>query len=332
MRNKTPSNEDLRVFGLVARKASFVAAAEALGASPAYVSKRIRVLEQDLGARLLHRTTRRVTLTDEGERVARWAQRILDDLDQLVQEVGGTRAEARGSLRVCSSFGFGRQQVAPALAALVAQHPRLQVRLELSDRLVDVAGEGFDLDVRVGDEIAPHLIARRLAANHRVLCAAPGYLAEHGTPRTPDELRQHECLVIKERDHPFGVWRLQCDGDGERALKVSGALSSNNGEVALRWALDGRGIVLRSVWQVAPLLADGALVQVLPGCRQPADVWAVYPLRLERSARLRAAVEGLEAWFRASGAAEGRWGAAVSGAPARSGRPPGGGTRSASRP
>jgi LysR family transcriptional activator of dmlA len=294
--NPSPSNDDLRVFTSVVLKSSFAAAAQDLGASPAYVSKRVRVLEEQLGTRLLHRTTRRVALTEDGERAYRWAQRILDDVDQLLQEVGGTRAQPRGTLRVSSSFGFGRRQVAPALSALTEHHPKLQVRLELFDRLVDVAAEGFDLDVRVGDEIAPHLIARRLADNHRVLCAAPGYLAQRGMPRTLDDLRGHDCLAIKERDHPFGVWRLRCDGR-EQTVKVSGPLSSNNGEVALRWALDGRGIVLRSMWQVAPLLAEGKLVQVLPGCLQPANVWAVYPVRLERSAKLRVAVEFLVQWF-----------------------------------
>lgn len=296
MNNPSPSNEDLRVFTAVVLKASFAAAAQDLGASPAYVSKRVQVLEAQLGTRLLHRSTRRVALTDDGERVFRWAQRILDDVDQLLQAVGGAKAPPRGTLRVCSSFGFGRQQVAPALGALTAQHPELQVRLELFDRLVDVAAEGFDLDVRVGDEIAPHLIARRLADNHRVLCAAPSYLARRGQPATLAELATHDALAIKERDHPFGVWRLQNQAETQ-TVKVSGPLSSNHGEVALRWALDGRGIVLRSIWQVAPLLAEGRLVQVLPGWTQPAAVWAVSPLRLEQSAKLRVAVEFLQAWF-----------------------------------
>lgn len=302
MFSPSPANDDLRVFTAVVQKTSFAAAAQDLGASPAYVSKRIRVLEEQLGTRLLHRTTRRVALTEAGERVYRWAQRVLDDVDQLLQEVAGTRAQPRGTLRVVSSFGFGRQEVAPALGALTERHPKLQVRLELFDRLVDVAAEGFDLDVRVGDEIAPHLIARKLAENHRVLCAAPEYLAQRGVPHVLADLKAHDCLAIKERDHPFGVWRLQCEGR-EQVVKVSGPLSSNNGEVALRWALDGRGIVLRSTWQVAPLLAQGKLVQVLAGCSQPANVWAVYPLRLERSAKLRVAVEFLVQWFQPSGTA-----------------------------
>lgn len=199
-----------------------------------------------------------------------WALRILDDMDQLLQEVAVTRREPRGLLRVSCSFGFGRQVVAPMLSRLVERHPGLQVRLEVFDRLVDVAGEGFDLDVRVGDEIAPQLIARRLADNHRVLCAAPAYLARRGAPRTLAELPGHDCLVIKERDHPFGVWRLR-SGAQEQAVKVRGPLSANHGEMAVQWAVDGHGIVLRSLWDVATLLhAWGNWCRCCPsGARRP---------------------------------------------------------------
>ncbi|MFE8644429.1 LysR substrate-binding domain-containing protein [Sphingomonas sp. NCPPB 2930] len=291
--HKQPANEDLRVFTVVARKSSFAAAAEALGASPAYVSKRIRLLEADLGVKLLHRTTRRVTVSEEGERVFHWAQRILDDVDQLMQEVAVTRRTPRGSLRICSSFGFGRRVLAPMVSELVGAYPELQVRFEVFDRLIDVAAEGFDLDVRVGDEVAPHLIARKLADNHRVLCASPAYLARRGTPRALADLAQHDCLAIKERDHPFGVWKLQAGGRGE-TVKVTGPLSSNNGDIVVPWAVDGHGIVLRSLWDIGPLLADGRLVQVLPDYRQAADIWAVYPSRLGVSAKLRVCVEFLQ--------------------------------------
>ena len=301
--HKNPSPDDLRVFTIVVRKASFAEAAQELGASPAFVSKRIRLLEEDLAVKLLHRTTRRVSVTEEGERVFHWALRILDDMDQLLQEVAVTRAEPRGLLRVSCSFGFGRSVVAPVLSQLVERHPGLQVRLEVFDRLVDVAGEGFDLDVRVGDEIAPHLIARRLADNHRVLCAAPAYLARRGTPRTLAELPGHDCLVIKERDHPFGVWRLR-SGAQEESVKVRGPLSANSGEMAVQWAVDGRGIVLRSLWDVGAQLQAGRLVQVLPQWQQEANVWAVYPTRLERSAKVRVCVEFLQEYFRAGGMAE----------------------------
>jgi LysR family transcriptional activator of dmlA len=288
-----PDLGDLRVFVETAKRSSFTRAAEALGASAAYVTKRVRMLEQDLGVKLLHRSTRKVVVTEEGERIYRWARQILDAVDGMVAEVDTSRAEPRGQLRICSSFGFGRNVVAPAISQLAARYPELNVRLELFDHLVDIAAEGFDLDVRVGDEIAPHLLARRLASNRRVLCAAPTYLARRGTPRALAELSGHDCLIIKERDHPFGVWRLR-DGPREEVIKVTGPLSSNNGEVVVQWAVDGRGIVLRSLWDVAPLLASGALVRVLPDYEQEANVWAVYPSRLSGSAKLRVCVDWLE--------------------------------------
>ncbi len=292
-----PSPEDLRVFTTVVRKASFAEAAAAHNASPAYVSKRIRLLEEELGVKLLHRTTRRVAVTEQGERVYHWAQRILDEVEHLLQEVDVTRRQPRGLLRVSTSFGFGRKVVAPALSQLIAQYPALQLRLEVFDRIVDVAAEGFDLDVRVGDEIAPHLIARHLADNHRVLCAAPAYLQRRGSPRTLDELAGHDCLVIKERDHPFGVWKLRA-GAQERSVKVTGPLSTNHGEMAVQWARDGHGIVLRSLWDVASDLQAGGLLPLLPEWRQEASIWAVYPTRLERSAKVRVCVEFLQEYFR----------------------------------
>ncbi|UUC92357.1 MULTISPECIES: LysR substrate-binding domain-containing protein [Comamonas] len=291
-----PSPEDLRVFTTVVRKASFAEAAAAHNASPAFVSKRIRLLEQELGVKLLHRTTRRVAVTEQGERVYHWAQRILDEVEHLLQEVDVTRRQPRGLLRVSTSFGFGRNVVAPALSQLIGQYPALQLRLEVFDRIVDVAAEGFDLDVRVGDEIAPHLIARHLADNHRVLCAAPAYVQRRGSPRTLDELAAHDCLVIKERDHPFGVWKLR-SGSQERSVKVTGPLSTNHGEMAVQWARDGHGIVLRSLWDVAADLHSGSLLQLLPEWRQQANIWAVYPTRLERSAKVRVCVEFLQEFF-----------------------------------
>jgi LysR family transcriptional regulator, transcriptional activator for dmlA len=296
----SPELDDLRVFCEVARQSSFSAAADALSASPAYVSKRVGVLEANLGTRLLHRSTRCVALTAAGERVLAWAKRILDDVDQLVEDVSSTQHEPRGTLRVSSSFGFGRKFVAPALAALSDRHAQLNVRLDLFDRVVDVVSEGFDLDVRIGDEIAGHLIAKKLAPNYRVLCAAPAYLARHGAPQSIAELEAHACLAIKERDHPFGVWRLDAGGRTE-SVQVTGPLSTNHGEAAVQWALAGRGIVLRSIWDVQPLLDAGQLQRVLPDATQPANVWAVYPQRLAQSARVKACVEFLAEAFAAAG-------------------------------
>jgi LysR family transcriptional activator of dmlA len=287
-------NEDLRVFATAARKASFAAAAGELGMSPAYVSKRIGILEQMLGVKLFHRTTRRVTVSEDGERVYAHAMTILENLDSLLHEVAERRVLPRGLLRISSSFGFGRNVVAPVIARLVAAHPSLQVRFEVFDRLVDIVGEGFDLDIRIGDEIAPHLIARKLMANHRILCAAPDYLKRHGTPRSLQELSGHNCLSIKERDLPFGVWSLRGADGGEETVKVTGSLSSNHGEIALQWALAGAGIVLRSQWDAQPHLHSGELVQILPQYTQSANVWAVYPQRLAGSAKVRVCVEFMQ--------------------------------------
>jgi LysR family transcriptional activator of dmlA len=294
--NNLPNLEDLNVFVHVARRSSFSSAAAELGMSAAFISKRIRLLEKNLGVRLLHRTTRRVSVSDDGERIYEWALRILDSVQRMGDDVSAQHREPSGQLRIASSLGLGRRFVAPALSELAERYPQLDIRLDVQDRLIDLIDEGFDLDVRVGNEIDPHLIAKPLARNRRVLCAAPAYLERHGTPRTLAELAIHDCLVIKERDHPFGVWHLQ-GPEGEEQVKVTGSLSSNHGEVVHQWCIDGRGILLRSWWDVYDSLEDGRLVQVLPEYRQAADIWAVYTAPLATSAKVRVAVECLRQYF-----------------------------------
>jgi LysR family transcriptional regulator, transcriptional activator for dmlA len=296
-KDTAPLPEDLRVFLTVVRKGGFAAAAEELGLSPAYVSKRIQILETTLGSRLLHRTSRRVALTDDGERVQRWAVRILDDVQQLQDELSDAHTAPRGRLHLCSSFGFGRNHVAPAISLLAEQYPELEIRLDVFDRVVDIVHEGFDLEIHVGDDIAGQHIGRRLVTNNRVLCASPDYLNRRGVPESLQDLQQHDCLVLKERDNAFGIWQLQ-GPEGEASVKVSGPLSSNSGEIVLQWALDGRGVLLRSMWDVKQLLDQGRLVQVLADYRQSADVWAVYPTRLANSGKLRVCVEFLQAHLR----------------------------------
>lgn len=294
--NNLPNLEDLRVFLHVARRASFAAAASELGMSAAFVSKRIRLLEDDLGVRLLHRTTRRVSVSEDGERIYTWAQHILDAVQRMGDDVSSLQREPSGHLRIASSLGLGRRFVSPALSELALRYPQLDIRLDVEDRLVDLIDEGFDLDVRVGNEIDPNLIARQLAPNRRVLCAAPAYLERRGTPRSLAELANHDCLVIKERDHPFGVWQLQGPG-GEENVKVTGPLSSNHGEIVHQWCLDGHGILLRSWWDVCDSIQQQRLVQVLPEHYQRADIWAVYAAPLASSAKVRVTVEFLRQYF-----------------------------------
>ncbi|AFJ46510.1 putative uncharacterized HTH-type transcriptional regulator [Shimwellia blattae DSM 4481 = NBRC 105725] len=295
--NNLPILSDLRVFIIVARRAGFAAAAEEMGVSPAFISKRIALLESTLNVTLLHRTTRRVTITEDGERIYEWAQRILHDVDQMMDELSDIRQDPQGTLRVVSSFGFGRRFVAPALSALSREYPNLEIRFDVQDKIVDLVNEGVDLDIRVGDDIDPNLIARKLGANQRILCAAPAFLHREGVPRSLAELSGMPCLVIKERDHPFGVWTLQGPDAREHSLKVTGALASNHGEVVHQWCLDGMGVALRSWWDVKDNIAAGKLVHILPDYYQPANIWAVYVTRLAMSARVRVTVEFLRHYF-----------------------------------
>lgn len=288
--------EDLKVFCAVVRKQGFAATAVELGVSNAFVSKRIAVLEQSLGVRLLHRTTRKVSLTDNGTVVHLWAQRIQEDVDQLGQALSQRGSVPRGLLRLCTSSGYGRNRIAPAISALALEYPELEVQFELLDRPVDLIAEGFHLDIRVGQVHEPHLIARRLATNQRVLCASPAYLERHGTPQQLAQLAQHQCIVIRERDQDFGRWKLTGPA-GMDSVRVKGALATNNGELVHQWAIDGHGIILRSLWDVGSSLSDGSLIQILPEYHQQADVWAVYPSRLGTTANVRVCVGFLEAWL-----------------------------------
>lgn len=294
--NNLPLLKDLRVFMLVARRAGFAAVAEELGVSPAFISKRVALLEQTLNVVLLHRTTRRVTITEEGERIYEWAQRILQDVDQMMDELSDARQVPRGMLRIISSFGFGRRVVAPALSALAKEYPQLELRFDVEDRLVDMVNEGIDLDIRIGDDIAPNLIARKLATNYRILCASPEFLTQHGTPKQLNDLATLPCLVIKERDHPFGIWQMR-NKEGDHSIKVTGLLSSNHGEVVHQWCLDGQGIALRSWWDVCDNITSGNLIHILPEYYQPANIWAVYVSRLATSAKIRITVEYLRRYF-----------------------------------
>lgn len=298
LKTARPLLDDLAIFSVVVRKQGFAAAALELGVSNALVSKRIAILEKTLQVRLLHRTTRKVSLTDHGSVVHQWAQRLLEDLDGLEDAISQQGSSPRGLLRLCTSSGFGRNRVAPAVSALALAYPELEIQLELLDRPVDLIAEGFQLDIRVGQVQEPHLFARRIAANARVLCAAPSYLARHGTPARLAELADHRCIVIRERDQDVGRWKLQ-GPQGLETVRVSGPLATNNGELVHQWGIDGHGIILRSIWDVGPSLADGRLVRVLPAYSQEADVWAIYPTRLGMSANVRVCVQFLEAWLNA---------------------------------
>ncbi len=283
---------DLRVYCLAARNASFTAAATELGMSPAYVSKRIAILERELGVALFHRSARRVTVTEEGEHVYASAQRILDGVDQMGEAVAGGRAEPRGPLRVTTSFRLGRTHIGPILSLLARRHSALEITLDAVDRRVDLLSENVDLDVRIGEVDEPHLVAYRLAESPRVLCASPAYLDTHGTPEDLADLARHDCLVLRDRNQAFGVWRLM-RGDQARSVKVTARLSSNNSEIVRGWAGDGHGILLQAGWDISDDIRAGRLRQVLPEWSQPTSLWAASTVRPSQSAKVRVCVQFL---------------------------------------
>lgn len=280
-----PLLSDLRLFHAAARRSSFVATAAELGASPAFVSKRIAILEKTLGVTLFERTTRRVAITEDGEAIYAWAQKILDAADGLSDSLRRGRAEPRGMLRITADSRLGSEPLASLLAEFSTRYPAVEISLQLVDRPVDPAVEAIDIDIRVGDVNEPQLIAHRLLESNRIVCAAPAYLERHGLPRSLADLAQHDCLVQRESDQSFGVWRLH-GPNGIETVKVSGPLSTNSADVARSWAHAGHGIALVADRDIVASLDAATMVQLLPAYRQPDDVWAVCRNRLADSVPL----------------------------------------------
>jgi LysR family transcriptional activator of dmlA len=297
-------SQDMQFFSTLVRCGSLAAAARELQVGPPAVSKRLAALEQRLGVVLLNRTTRRLALTHEGETYLAQARRILDEIGTLERELQGARAEPSGLLRVNATLGFGRMHVAPAIAGFARAHPRVEIQLQLSVNPPALTEDAFDVCVRFGEPPDARVIARLLAPNRRLLCASPAYLQRHGTPRTPRELATHSMIAIRQGDDPYGVLRLR-SGKRVETVKLHGNLSTNDGEIAVNWALAGHGIVLRAEWDVARYLRSGRLRQVLEGWQAPAaDLYAVVPARHQGTLRVRAFVEHLAQAFgrRAGGA------------------------------
>jgi LysR family transcriptional regulator, transcriptional activator for dmlA len=273
---------DLQLVQQVLAHGSLAGAARALDLAPPAVTKRLAALESRLKLRLFHRTTRRLQLTPEGEAFAARASALLDGFDALEHELAERLAEPRGMLRVCCSLGFGRAWVAPALARFQAAHPGVELQLHLSEDLPDLERERFDAAVWLRRPQQGALLSRKLASNRRIVVGAPSYLKRHGTPLQPQDLMQHQCLVVREHVDRPALWRLdwlQRRGPAQ-AVRVHGALSSNSGETVRDWALAGCGLMLRSLWDVHEHLAAGRLVHVLPDYAMlDADIHFITPPR-----------------------------------------------------
>lgn len=288
---------ELAFFAQLVRVGSLTATARELNLTPPAVSKRLAQLEQRLGVRLLNRTTRSISLTAEGEMYLVNAQRILGEIEELERQVSSSRAEPKGLLRVNAPLGFGRTHVGPAISTFVQRHPEVEVQLQLTDRPINLPDDAIDVAIRFGDLPDSRLIARKIASNRRRLCASPAYLERRGVPLTPRDLAEHACIVLRQNEAAFGSWRLN-RGKQAESVKVRGSLSTNDGEVALNWALEGHGILMRAEWNLARYLRSGELVEVLGDYETPpADIYAVYLERLNLSAKVSFFIEHLRDFF-----------------------------------
>jgi DNA-binding transcriptional LysR family regulator len=294
---KNDISSDMAFFVLLAKRGSLSAVARELDITPPAVTKRLSQLEARLGVRLVNRTTRTLSLTGEGQVYLAHASRILDEIRVMEEEVSSSRAAPRGLLRVNATLGFGRTTIAPLISRFSKRYPEVEVQLQLTDRPIDLVEEAFDLGIRFGALPDTRLTARRILSNRRFLCAAPAYLKRAGIPQAPEDLAQHSCIIHRQNDDAWGIWRLM-KGRREVSVKVSGTLSSNDGDVVLGWALDGHGILLRSEWDAAKYLASGRLQVVLPDyAPPPADLFAFYPSRQHMPARSRAFLDFLAGQF-----------------------------------
>ena len=295
---------ELGFFVALGTSGSLSGAARELGISTAAVSKRLAQMEARLGVPLVNRTTRRMSLTPDGEVLLAHARRILGEIADLDGLLGASKGQPKGRLRVNATLGFGRLHIAPAISRYVRQYPDVDVQLQLSVDPPPLTDDAFDVCIRFGAPGDARVVARKLAGNRRLLVAAPKYLAARGEPALPADLARHNCICIRQGDDGYGTWRLVRDrerdrGDaGAQAVKVRGNLTTNDGEIAVNWALDGHGILMRAEWDIERYLASGRLVRVLPQYRTPdADICAVYPQHQQASSRVRTLVDFLAASF-----------------------------------
>jgi LysR family transcriptional activator of dmlA len=287
----------MQFFVLVARHGSLAAAARAVDLTPPAATKRLAALEARLGVRLLNRSTRSISLTSEGATYLEHASRILGEIREMEDAVSQGRATPRGLLRVNATLGFGRTAIAPLVSRFAKRYPEVEVQVEVTDRPIDLVDSGFDLAIRFGALPDTRLNARRIMSNRRFLCASPGYLERHGTPSTLADLARHRCIIHRQNDDAYGIWRF-LHHEHTEVVKVHGMLSSNDGDIVLGWALDGHGILIRSEWDLARYLDSGRLRVVLPEFTLPsADLFVYYPSRRNQTIRARAFIDFLVEQF-----------------------------------
>ena len=283
----------IRVFSQVVELGSFSKAAEQLGISATAASRQVADLETHLQTRLLNRTTRRISLTESGRAFFERSVQLLADLAEAEQEASRAAVVPRGTIKLTCAVNFGVRHLAPAIADFLAAHREVRFDVSLSDRIVDLVEEGFDLGIRIGGAGAEHIVARKFGETRLVPCASPAYLAAHGAPQSPDELGRHNCFTY-EYVTPKNVWRFRDPAGGERAVRVNGNLHSNNGDLLAEAAARGAGIVFEPAFIVGPEVRAGRLVPLLQDyVPAPVPIYAVYPSRKHLSAKIRLFVDFL---------------------------------------
>lgn len=288
---------DIEVFVRVVERGSFTLAAEDLNLSRAVVSKYLTRLEARLGARLLHRTTRRLSLTEAGATLFEASRGAIERIAEAEEAVAAFQAAPRGRLRVSAPMSFGILHLGPALADFARAHPSIVLDVRLDDRFVDLVAEGFDVAVRIGQLTDSSLVARRIAVTHGVVCASPAYLREHGEPRVPEDLANHNCLLYSYLSSR-NVWRFTAKDGTETAVAVTGNTHVNNGIVLAEAAIAGRGVLALPNFYVAPMLRDGRLKRLLPDHTLPEfGIHAVYPQTTHVPPKVRAFIEFLARRF-----------------------------------
>jgi DNA-binding transcriptional LysR family regulator len=289
--------KQMETFVAVAAKGSLTAVAQVEGIAAALVGRRIDALEQRLGVKLMTRTTRKLTLTFEGQQYLEECQRLLEQLKQADEAVTAGATQASGHLRVTAPAGFGRKHIAPLIAQFLTDHPEVTVTLDLTDRVTDIVVEGFDLAIRIGTLEDSNLVAVKLASNRRVVVASPAYLKKHGSPKSPQDLQQHRCLTMGNSTSQARGWVFTVNKKPV-AFKVDGAIHCNDGAVLHEWALQGLGLTWRSWWEVNEEVKQGHLVTVLDNFAAPLNaVYAVYPQRKHLPRRLQLLIEKLKQSF-----------------------------------
>lgn len=288
---------DIRFLLTIQDSGSLVAASRKLGLSPSAVTLRLQLLEKKLAMRLVDRTARKLRFTEEGLVLCERGRGLLQQFDTLFEEVQERSSGLVGTLRINAPLGFGRRHVAPAVTAFQHRHPHVAVALTLSDRPMIETVDRFDIVVHIGALQTSNLVGFAIAPNARFVCAAPSFIKRYGNPATPEELAHLPCIVLAENNEDDSLWSFS-KGKTRRSIRVPSTLSCNDGDVIRQWACDGRGVILRSEWDVADDLRSGRLVRLLPSWKTPdADVIALTQHRAGLAARTRHFMDFMQSRF-----------------------------------